>query len=90
LPYNEADGSGEQGVLSCSPFSAAKWRGKNPDCQGFKGGDFSALFAEKYYPPLDGLEVGTDGKRITTHHLQKYGIMGCRILFTHSPLSDKA
>jgi len=75
--------------LYCSPFSAAKCHGKNPDCQGFKGGDFYVPFAKKYYPPLDGLEVGADGKRIITHHLQKYGIRRCRILFAHSPLGDK-
>lgn len=40
LPYNEADGSGAGLNKSCSPFSAAKWYGKNSDCQGFKGGDF--------------------------------------------------
>ena len=43
-------------MKSCSPFSAAKWRGKNPDGQGCKGGDFFAPFAKKYYPSLDGLD----------------------------------
>jgi len=56
--------AGNRIVFSCSPFSAAKWHGKNPDCQGFKAGDFFAPFAKKYYPPLDGLEVGTDGGRL--------------------------
>ena len=56
LPYNEADGSGAGFLKSCSPFSAAKCHGKNPDGQGFKGGDFFAPCAKKYDPPLDGLD----------------------------------
>ena len=43
-------------LKSCSPFSAAKCHGKNPDGQGFKGGDFFAACAEKYDPALDGLD----------------------------------
>ena len=43
-------------MKSCSPFSAAKCHGKNPDGQGFKGGDFFAPCAEKYDPALDGLD----------------------------------
>ena len=42
--------------LSCSPFSAAKCHGKNPACQWFKGGDFFAPFAKKYYPSIDRLD----------------------------------
>ena len=43
-------------LKSCSPFSAAKCHGKNPDAQGDKGGDFFAPCAKKYDPTLDGLD----------------------------------
>jgi len=49
LLYNEAAESGGQD-LSCSPFSAEKWHGKNPDGQGFKGGDFFAAYKRKNTP----------------------------------------
>jgi hypothetical protein len=39
--------TGDRIFLSYSPFSAAKWHGKNPDCQGFKGGDFFAAYKRK-------------------------------------------
>ncbi len=37
-------------------FRRRNGNGKNPDGQGFKSGDFFALFAEKYYSSLDGLD----------------------------------
>ena len=41
--------------------------GKNPDGQGFKSGDFFALFAKKYYSSLD--------------HLDSRNGVKCRLLF---------
>ena len=37
-------------------FRRRNGNGKNPDGQGFKSGDFFALFAKKYYSSLDGLD----------------------------------
>jgi len=52
--------TGDRIFLSCSPFSAAKWHGKNPDCQGFKGGDFFAAYKRKNTTrPLTVWIVGT-------------------------------
>jgi len=33
--------------LSCSPLSVRTYNGKNPGCQGFKGGDFFAAYKRK-------------------------------------------
>ena len=48
-------------------FRRRNGNGKNPDGQGFKGGDFFASFAKKYYPSLDGLDRRNGAK--------------CRLLF---------
>ena len=53
--------------LSCSPFSAAKCHGKNPACQWFKGGDFFASFAKKYYPSIDRLDRWNGNGLLTTN-----------------------
>ena len=37
-------------------FRRRNGNGKNPDGQGFKSGDFFALFAKKYYSSLDRLD----------------------------------
>lgn len=50
-------------MKSCSPLSAAQWYGKNPACQWFKGGDFFASFAKKYYPSIDRLDRWNDWER---------------------------
>ena len=45
------------GLLNPVPrFRRRNGNGKNPDGQGFKSGDFFALFAKKYYSPFDGLD----------------------------------
>lgn len=56
-------------------FRRRNGNGKNSDSQGFKGGDFFALFAKKYYPSLDGLDSGTDGK------YRLLFLIGCAIIF---------
>ena len=43
-------------------FRRRNGNGKNPDGQGFKSGDFFALFAKKYYSSLDGLD-SRNGRR---------------------------
>jgi len=52
LSYNGTGENGGRMFLSCSPFSAGPQDGKNPACQGFKGGDFfcGAPAAEKILP----------------------------------------
>ena len=55
-------------------FRRGNDNGKNPDSQGFKGGDFFALFAKKYYPPLDGLDR-RNGRKCRLPFLIGYGII---------------
>ena len=47
---------------------------KNPDSQGFKSGDFFALFAKKYGSSLDGLD-SRNGHKIPI----AYGVEMCYI-----------
>ena len=52
----EVGGAGA-GLLNPVPrFWRRNGNGQNPDGQGFKSGDFFALFAKKYYSSLDGLD----------------------------------
>ena len=44
-------------------FRQRNGNGKNPDGQDFKGGDFFAPFAKKYYSSLTVWIVGTDVER---------------------------
>ena len=55
-------------------FRRRNGNGKNPDGQGFKSGDFFALFAKKYYSSLDGLD-SRNGRRTGLLFVIGYGII---------------
>lgn len=87
MPYNEADGNGGGIVKSCSPLSAAQWYGKNPACQWFKGGDFFASFAKKYYPSIDRLDRWNGWERylvnVSEKPLKEYYKLCVRLLIIY-------
>jgi len=62
LPLEWSGRKRGQDFLSCSRFRRRNGNGKNPDGQRFKGGDFFALFAKKYYPFLDRLDSRNGAK----------------------------